>query len=165
MSQIRTPRLLLRRAEEGDLSALHGIMSDPVAMKYWSTPPHVDLDVTRRWLASMIEAPAEISDDYIVERDGQVIGKLGAWRLPEIGFLLSRAAWGQGYGREALRAFIAHAFAGRTDHLTADVDPDNAASLALLAGAGFVETGRAAQTWQLGDTWCDSVYLRLDRDR
>jgi len=161
---IRTARLVLRRAREDDLASLHAIFSDPVAMAYWSTPPHDDLETSRRWLASMIEAPAEVSDDYIVERDGRVIGKLGAWRLPEIGFLLARAEWGQGYGREALQAFIAHAFAGRTDHLIADVDPDNAASLALLAGAGFVETGRATRTWRVGDRWCDSVYLRLDRD-
>ena len=27
---------------------------------------------------------------------------------------------------------------------------------------GFVETGRAAGTWQVGDELCDSVYYRLE---
>ena len=44
----------------------------------------------------------------------------------------------------------------------ADVDPRNAASLALLTRHGFIETGRAAGTWQVGDELCDSIYLALD---
>ncbi len=163
MTEIRTARLVLRKARPDDLAALHAIMSDPPAMAYWSTPPHADLETTRRWLEGMIAITAAQGDDYIVERGGRLIGKMGAWRWPEIGFLLARDVWGQGLGREALAAFVAHAFAARTDHLTADVDPDNAASLALLTGAGFAETGRASRTWKVGDRWCDSVYLRLDR--
>jgi [ribosomal protein S5]-alanine N-acetyltransferase len=164
VSTIRTERLVLRRARADDLAALHAIMSDPQALRYWSTPPHPDLATTQAWLDSMIAAPPEASDDFIVELKGQLIGKLGAWRLPEVGFLLSRDQWGKGYAAEALAAFVAHAFAGRTDHLTADVDPRNRASLALLARAGFRETHRAQRTWLIGEEWCDSVYLRLDRD-
>jgi ribosomal-protein-alanine N-acetyltransferase len=163
MSLIRTARLILRKAREDDLEALHAIMSDAEAMRYWSTPPHLDIATTRRWLAGMIALPVASGDDYIVEREGRLIGKLGMWRTPEIGFLLDRAVWGQGYGGEALTAFAACALAERTDHLTADVDPANAASLALLARLGFRETGRAARTWKVGDHWVDSVYLRLDR--
>ncbi|GGL28135.1 N-acetyltransferase [Caulobacter rhizosphaerae] len=163
MSQIRTARLVLRKPREDDLQPLHAIMSDAQAMRYWSTPPHRDIETTRDWLAGMIALPAELGEDYIVEREGRLIGKLGLWRTPEIGFLLDRAVWGLGYGAEALRAFAVHVFAERTDHLTADVDPANAASLALLTKVGFRETGRAARTWQVGDHWVDSVYLRLDR--
>ena len=35
-------------------------------------------------------------------------------------------------------------------------------SLKLLAGLGFVETGRAARTWHVGGCWCESVYLALE---
>ena len=161
---IRTERLLLRRARESDLAALHAIMSDAEAMQFWSTPPHADLEATRQFLAQMIDAPAGISDDFIIEREGATIGKLGAWRLPEIGYLLSRSEWGKGYAFEALQGFIRHAFAGPLEHLTADVDPLNVRSLALLARAGFRETGRAQRTWNVGGQWADSVYLRLDRE-
>ena len=163
MIVIRTARLVLRKARAEDLDALHAIMSDPETMTYWSTPPHADLEITRRWLDDMIAMPVDQGDDYIVEREGRTIGKLGAWRWPEIGFMLARDTWGQGYGREALTGFVTHAFASGADHLTADVDPGNAASLALLDGAGFRETGRATRTWKVGERWCDSVYLRLDR--
>jgi RimJ/RimL family protein N-acetyltransferase len=162
-SRIVTRRLVLRRAREADLAALHAIMSDAATMRYWSSPPHADLAETREWLAAMIAAPAGESDDYIIEHGGQAIGKLGAWRLPEIGFMLARPLWGRGFAGEALAAFVAHAFASGSDHLTADVDPRNGASLAVLRRAGFHETGRVARTWYVGGEWCDSVYLRLDR--
>ena len=71
---------------------------------------------------------------------------------------------GQGPGGEAMAAVIAHIFATQpVPALTAEVDPRNAASLRLLDRLGFVETGRAQRTFLLGDEWCDSVYLRLDR--
>ena len=35
--EIRTERLLLRSAREGDLEAMHAVLSDPVAMRFWST--------------------------------------------------------------------------------------------------------------------------------
>ena len=160
--EIQTPRLVLRRARLADAAAMHGIMSNPLAMRYWSTPPHAKMADTERWMASMVEADAGSSDDYIVTLGGRLIGKLGAWKLPEIGFLLDPAEWGRGYAVEALSAFIDHRRAKGSIELTADVDPRNSSSLRLLHRAGFIETGRASGTWQVGDELCDSIYLRLD---
>ena len=158
--EIRTERLVLRRARLDDALAMHGIMSNPIAMRYWSTPPHTDLAETERWIASMVEAdPAR--DDFIVTFDNQLIGKLGAWRLPEFGFLIDPAHWGRGFAREALAGFIERRRALGSTELTADVDPRNSASIRLLERAGFIETGRAMGTWQVGDELCDSVYYRL----
>jgi RimJ/RimL family protein N-acetyltransferase len=164
MTTIATSRLTLRRAQMDDAPALHAIMSDPETMRYWSTLPHETLEATADFLAAMIAAPADESDDFILERAGRVIGKMGAWRLPEIGFLVSRTVWGQGFAREALQAFIAHRAQQGTPYLAADVDPRNARCLGLLQRAGFIETSRAANTWLVGDEWCDSIYLRLDID-
>jgi RimJ/RimL family protein N-acetyltransferase len=160
--EIRTERLLLRRARLDDTAAMHVIMSNPVAMRYWSSLPHADYADTERWMASMVDADPVESDDFIVTLDGRLVGKLGAWKLPEVGFLLDPAVWGRGLAREALAAFIARRRTLGSTELTADVDPRNAASLKLLQGAGFIETGRASGTWQIGDELCDSVYLSLD---
>jgi RimJ/RimL family protein N-acetyltransferase len=160
--EIRTERLVLRRARPEDAMAMHAIMSDARAMRYWSTPPHDSLSQTEFWLNSMIAADATTSDDFIVTRDGTVIGKLGTWRLPEIGFLFGRDHWGQGFATEALAAFIAYRRLARSTELTADVDPRNSSALKLLERAGFVETHRAKGNWQVGDELCDSVYLRLN---
>ena len=147
-----------------DLDAVHAFLSDPVAMRYWSSLPHTDLAETRAWLDDMIAAPPENSCDFIVERDGVAVGKAGCWRAPEVGYILHRDHWGQGLAREAMAAAIPAIFARLgLPELTADVDPRNTASLALLARLGFVETGRAARTLKVGDEWCDSVYLALSR--
>ena len=160
MVDLRTERLVLRRARPDDAPAMHAIMSDTRAMRYWSSLPHETLAETERWIASMIAVDAAKSDDFIVTLDGRLIGKLGAWQLSEIGFLLAPAYWNKGYASEAFTAFIARRRALGSTELTADVDPRNAASLALLRRHGFIETGRAAATWQIGDEWCDSIYLR-----
>jgi RimJ/RimL family protein N-acetyltransferase len=131
-------------------------------MRYWSTPPHSELGQTNSWMESMIDADPATSDDFIVTLDGELIGKLGAWKLPEIGFLFDPGRWGHGYATEAMTAFIAHRRALGSVKLTADVDPRNEASLRLLSRCGFVETHRAAGTWQVGDELCDSVYFALD---
>ena len=159
--EIRTERLLLRRATMDDVTAMHAIMSNPVAMRYWSTPPHTEREDTERWIASMAEDDPHERDDFIVTVGGSLIGKLGAWRLPEIGFLLDPAHWGKGYASEALEAYVAHRRKFGSTELTADVDPRNKSSIRLLERAGFVETGRASGTWQVGDELCDSVYFRL----
>lgn len=131
-------------------------------MLYWSTPPHSDVAETRDWLASMIAIKPAEGDDFIVEHQGAVIGKAGLYRFPEIGFILHRAHWGRGFAQEALTAVIGRAFAvHRLDRITADVDPRNRASLALLERLGFTETGRARRTWNVSGQWCDSVYLAL----
>lgn len=164
MTVLRTPRLTLRRAVPADLAAMHAVLSDARGMTYWSTPPHEDVAVTRDWLGSMIATPPEQGDDFIVDLGGTAIGKMGAYRLPEFGFILGSAYWGRGYASEAMAAFLDHIFARPdVDHLIADVDPRNAASLALLGKHGFVETHRAKGTWRTHLGLCDSVYLRLDK--
>jgi len=157
---VSTPRLLLRRAQPNDLDALHRVMSDPVAMRYWSTPPHTTLDETRQFLDQMIAAPATESDEFLIEYRGEVIGKAGCWRVPEIGFILSSSYWGMGLAYEALSAILSRIherFAIST--ITADVDPRNERCLNLLKRLGFEEIGRAERTWLVGTEWCDSVYL------
>ena len=162
---LRTARLVLRRPQADDAEAMHAILSDPAAMRYWSTPPHTDFAQSRAWVESTMDAiAAGDCDDFFVERDGALIGKAGLWSGDEIGFLLAPSIWGQGYGREALSAVIGHAFGTRgLAQIRADVDPRNDRSLRLLTGLGFQETGRAERTFKIGEEWVDSVYLTLTR--
>jgi RimJ/RimL family protein N-acetyltransferase len=162
MERIVTERLVLRRAREEDLEAMHAVLSHPVPMRYWSSLPHRELAETRAWLGNMIAADPTISDDYVVELDGRVIGKAGCYHLPAIGYILHPDHWRRGYAAEALTAVIARIFERhRLDAITADVDPRNTGSIRLLTKLGFVERGRAARTWHIGDEWCDSVYFQL----
>lgn len=156
---LETPRLTLRPAKADDLDALHAVLSNPLATRWWSTPPHETLDQTRAWLDAMIASPPDLAEDFVVEFEGRVVGKAGFYRLPEIGFILHPDVQGRGLGLEAARAVIAHVFAVRAlDVLTAEADPDNAASIALLTSLGFRAAGRTERTRQ-----ADSVWFALDR--
>jgi RimJ/RimL family protein N-acetyltransferase len=161
---LRTERLLLRPARLDDVDAFHIILGDPRAMRYWSTPPHATLDETREWVAAMVERSLEPCRDFVIEMEGRLIGKAGCFKLPDIGYILHPDVWGRGYAHEAMAAVIAHIFATNDlERITADVDPRNAGSIALLLRLGFAETHRARGTWQVGDELCDSVYFALPR--
>ena len=162
-AELITPRLRLRRPRPDDVQAIHAIMSDPESMRYWSSLPHASLGETAQWFDGMLAADrAGESDEYVIDYRGEVIGKLGAWRLPEIGFFIHRDHWGKGIASEALAAYVAYVREEGVPALLADVDPRNAACLALLRKAGFEESGRASATYTIGGRVCDSVYLRLE---
>lgn len=164
---IETARLTLRTVRpQDDLAAMHGIMRQARAMAYWSTPPHDSEAETAEWLAHMASIPALEGEDFIVEHQGQVIGKAGFYRFPDIGYLFDPAVWGQGFAREAVGEIVARGFAvHHLPRVQADVDPRNGASIRLLERLGFTETHRATRTWLVGDLWCDSVYFALTREQ
>jgi RimJ/RimL family protein N-acetyltransferase len=162
--EIRTERLLLRRPVMDDLEAMFAIMSNPAAMRYWSTLAHASRDVTRPWLERMLERTAAGGEEFLIEFEGRVVGEVGAGRLPDFGFIIHPDFWGRGFATEASRGFIDYVYTQTSaSEMKADVDPRNLASLGVLAKLGFVETGRAERTFLLGDEWCDSIYLSLPR--
>ena len=70
---LRTGRLLLRRPRPEDVAAMHAILGDAEAMRYWSTLPHAQLAESEAWVAATIQAIERGDcDDFFVERDGRV---------------------------------------------------------------------------------------------
>lgn len=165
MTEIRTERLILRHARMDDVEPLHAVFSDPVAMCWWSSLPHETIDQTRAWVEAMMAGNAAGAADFVVEWNGRAIGKAGFWALPDVGYILHPNAWGQGLAREAVGAAIDHVFAeGLTGTVTADVDPENMASIRLLERLGFRRTGFAERTWNIGGEWKNSLYFALQRN-
>lgn len=159
----RPGRVRLRPFEEADAAALHPIFADAQAMRYWSRPPHTRFEETEDFVRRTIEAAREgQGDDQVVVFEGEVIGKAGLWNNEEIGFIFSPRVWGRGLTREAVEAVIARARSRGVRRILAEADPRNEACLRLLARLGFVRTGEAAATMQVGDEWVDSVFLALD---
>ena len=159
---LETTRLILRRMTAADAPALFTIMSDAETMRYWSTLPHASLATTEAFVAETVAAvDAGTADDFAITLDGLVIGKAGLWQGCELGVILARSHWGQGFAQEALRAVIGRAFARGLAQIEADADPRNTASLKLLGRLGFRKTGEAKATFRIGQDWADSVYLSL----
>ena len=118
----------------------------------------------------MVESEQNGTTEFVIclhENSERVIGKVGVWRDEEIGFLLHRENWRKGIMREAVEALLGYLFAREEDggrgfeFVVADADPRNEASVAFLLGLGFVVTGEAEKTIQVGREWVDSLYLGL----
>ncbi|MCX5380635.1 GNAT family N-acetyltransferase [Streptomyces sp. NBC_00091] len=125
MTEIRTPRLLLRRWTDDDLVPLSEINADPDVMRWIGDGSVLDLDRT----AEAIEHWEEEWDDegfgvFAVEllASGELIGAVGLTvdeDLPEtrhdvqISWRLGRSFWGQGYASEAAQATLEFALQDR----------------------------------------------------
>lgn len=122
---IETERLILRRWREEDVAAYAVIRAQPEIAR-WLTPiEHIDEVISRinRYDGGFDEHGV---GRWAVERraDGALIGACGilpAWpTLPvspalDLGWHLSRDAWGHGYASEAARAALADGFVRRPE--------------------------------------------------
>ncbi len=164
---LTTARLTLRPATAEDLPALHAIFSDPLVMRHWSTPPDETIDATADRLESFMRGERELGPELMILHEGRLIGRVGLWRKWEVGYILARSAWGQGFASEALQAVTAEAFARHPacDALTADIDPRNIGSARVLEKAGFTVTHHEKNTFCINGEWSDSTYYRLRRPR
>ncbi|RVX67275.1 hypothetical protein B0A52_09312 [Exophiala mesophila] len=166
--EISTSRLLLRGAKAGDGDGLHQAFGDPEVMKYWSTLPHETIEQSEDWIQNMSKCETNGVTDFVIclKPDLNPIGKVGVWDKHEIGFLLAQTQWRKGLALEALNAIIPYLFNEKgLKEITADADPRNVACIGLLLKLGFVVSGFCEKTFQVGDEWVDSTYLKLTKEK
>lgn len=158
-----TQRLRLRALRSGDAEALHEAFADPLVMRHWNLAPSVDLAETRQRVGWSLAASPEAHAAWAMVRpaDDRLIGLVNyhhreaANRRLEIGYLLTRAHWGQGLMREALTALLGHFFHAFDVHrVEATVEPDNLPSRRLLEGLGFAcESEGLRDRIRVGDSY------------
>lgn len=151
---LTSQRLRLRPLSADDADALHPLYADPVAMRWWSHPPHATIEETRAQLAERAAAADWCNWAITIEGDDRAIGTVASYelrqgRVHEIGYSLLPIHWCRGYATEAVSRLIDHLFDDRhARRIFADTDPDNSASNALLTRLGFVVEGRLRAHWQ-----------------
>jgi ribosomal-protein-alanine N-acetyltransferase len=80
----------------------------------------------------------------------------GVFQSAYLGYYAVVPFAGQGYMREGMRLCLRHAFSRlRLHRVEANVQPANAASLALVRGAGFRHEGYSPRYLRLGGRWRD----------
>ncbi|KAF2428278.1 GCN5-related N-acetyltransferase [Tothia fuscella] len=164
---IQTSRLLLRGTRPGEEIGLFIAFSDAEVMRYWSTLPHKSISDTETWISKMIASPQNGITDFIIvdQSSNNAIGKIGIWSGNEIGFTIAREYWRKGIVSEALNALLPYYFDELGyESITADADPRNEASIAILKKFGFVVTGTREKTFEIGGVWVDSVDLEFKRE-
>lgn len=147
---LETERLNLRPLEVSDADLLFPMMSDAEVMAHWDVPEIDDPDLIGAIVAGQVEDMAAgramfwamrtlAGDEFQGLCD---LSDIDRWhKRAEVGFMLRRGAWGQGYGLEAMRAVIAHAASSGIRRLTARTHLGNRRSDALLEKLGFKEEG------------------------
>lgn len=147
---LETERLVLRPIVPEDWRQLFPIMSDPAVMAYWDAAEIDDPEIVAQMAAAQVaDMKLGLGAYWAVERGGDR-AFLGACDLSdidrrhrrgEVGFLLAKSAWGQGFGLEAMRAVVGYAAALGLERLSARVHAGNLRSERLLAALGFEEEG------------------------
>ncbi|EMN5863479.1 GNAT family N-acetyltransferase [Pluralibacter gergoviae] len=161
MTTLITPRLTCSPLCEADWPFFLALQQDPEVMRYVSDPRGED--EIRAAFDSRMPAwsPGAAHWLCLVVRERGSGARLGVTgyvhREPdcaEAGFLFRRAAQGQGYGGESLRALCDYAFCeGELRRLTATVTAGNAASRRVLEKAGFRLEGELRESYRLAGEW------------
>jgi ribosomal-protein-alanine N-acetyltransferase len=147
---LETERLRLEPLVASDTDRLFPIMGDPEVMAYWDVPEIDDPDLVAAIVQSQVDAMAAGRALYWTMRTlatGEFVGScdlsdIDKWhRRAEVGFMLGRDAWGQGYALEAIRSVVAFAATNGIRKLTARTHLGNRRSEAVLEKLGFEEEG------------------------
>jgi RimJ/RimL family protein N-acetyltransferase len=155
-----TARLSFRELNADDTESLLVIFSDPVAMEFY--PATKNLQETRDWIQRCLLNYEKFGHCFwaVLLRDtGEFIGQCGILYQDlqnrpenEIGYLLQRRFWGQGYATEAAAACRNFAFTHFLYHYVVSyIDPRNTRSLAVAKRIGMtLEQSLAAHenAWQ-----------------
>ena len=148
---LQTERFTLRPLRREDAAALFPTFADEEQMRYWSRAPFSAEEELADWLTDREWDGRSWS---VIERaTGELVARLVAMPrgqgVAEIGYTVVRHRQREGVASESLAALIAQLL-GAEGHrrIFADVDPDNAASNALLARLGFTLEGRLREAWE-----------------
>ncbi len=168
---LASERLVLRPVGAADLPALHAINADNAVTRYLPYASWRDFSEAEAWLARTDKRHREREAYHCAIRladSGRAIGTCLLFRFDataacaEIGYLLGREYWGQGYMQEALRVWIDFAFERLgLRRLNAEIDARNEASARVLERCGFEREGLARQRWFDKNELSDAAHYGL----
>jgi [ribosomal protein S5]-alanine N-acetyltransferase len=145
---LQTPRLTLREFMESDAEAIQVYAGDPEVTRFTSwgpNTPEATATVLVGWIQEQRISPrTECTLALVRSVDGVLIGGAGFgmtdWSTgtANFGYVLRRAAWGQGYATEAGRVVSDWALGELgLRRLMAHCEPANVASAHVLGKLGF----------------------------
>ncbi len=137
---LETNRLLIRRFRREDAGSLYPILSDPEVMRYIEKPFSMERICNFIEVAGLSVPPLI----YAVQQKGTgilmghaIFHSNGEVQEYEIGWILGREFWHQGYADEITSALIQYAFGQGISSLMLECDPDQTASRHIAEKHGF----------------------------
>ena len=147
---LESERLRLTPLVEADVRHVFPLMRDAEVMAFWDVGEIDDPDVVAAILQGQAAEMAEGKAAYWAMRtlDGdRFVGVCDLSEIDrrhkraEVGFMLGREAWGQGFALEAMRVVIAYAASSGLRRLLARTHLGNRRSDNLLEKLGFEQEG------------------------
>jgi RimJ/RimL family protein N-acetyltransferase len=151
---IETDRLVLRKPAPEDAELLIALFADPEVMRLYGSGRTFDR-------ARMTEALAEVERHYrdhgygaqvmVLKETGEVIGLTGLQRGPispgvQLGFVLAKNAWGNGYAFESGIALLDYGFSKLSlDRIEAITPASNVWAVAVIRKLGMPYEGTTLQ--------------------
>ena len=173
-SVLETERLVLRVPCLGDLKEIVALANNRKIAEMTSTIPHpYGAADAEAWVGNVVAqggatfAIFEKDSDVFVGACGYRTGTCGSSideAAPELGYWIGELYWGRGYGTEAARAVIDHAFGEvELEMLLASCRVTNLASRRVLEKCGFQWTGAGLCRVRALGASVPSDRFRLDR--
>lgn len=175
MTELVTPRLLLRDFRFADEAAVHAYASDPKATVFTDWGPN-DTAATREFI---VQAAAEANSpdrrtytlaavlratDHVIGAAGLVVEEV-ATRSGSIGYVIHPAFWSRGYATEAAARLLQFGFTDlRLHRIWATCRPDNRPSAQVLEKVGMQLEGQLRDHILIRGQWRDSLlYAAINR--
>ena len=159
VEMLRGRKVTLRAVERMDLGRVWEFRNDAEleGLAYGVPMPRSMAELEARFDRDLVE-PHPDHESFIVEVDGSMVGRCDLFEADEvgrtvrIGITIAQDQWGQGYGTDAVRVLVRHAFVDRNlNKVCLDVLSENERAIRAYRSAGFIEEGRLrAQTWHDG---------------
>ena len=160
--QIDEPLVYARRPELGDMRAFASAMKASTGLHQpWVSAPTTEL-AFRRYIKRV---NGDIDDGFLILRHGDdaIVGVVNlnvivyaALCSAYMGYYAVAEHVGRGYMKEGMRHVINIAFSELGLHrLEANIQPENASSLALIQGLGFEREGYSPRYLKISDEWRD----------
>ena len=147
---LETERLTLAPLTLSDAPHLYPFLSDPEVMAHWDQAPIDDPEEVQACVVAQVAETHQGKALYWALRNSQSGAFLGSCDLvdiderhhrAELRFMVAREGWGQGYGREAVRALLAHAASIGLKRLIARTHVGDTRAERLLERLGFEAEG------------------------
>ncbi|MDP6778878.1 MAG: GNAT family N-acetyltransferase [Candidatus Latescibacteria bacterium] len=143
-----TERLILRTMDAGDLNALHGVLSDPEATRYFDACRPLMRSEVGDKLAEWIEhgeAHGFMPGLMVLKETSEIAGHGGLGYYPEteaegpeLVYVLKRPYWGMGLATEFARESLAFGFDSlKVSRILSTVRPESEASIHVLGKVGM----------------------------
>ena len=157
---IKAERLTLRRLTEDDIPNMSKMFGSDEVVQFLTgdTPPSDEHSMLK-----IVRARRETEWAVVLNETGEFIGdclisSITAKYLGEVGVVLRREYWGQGYAAEAMAAIMGHCIdALELKRLCARMDNRNAKAIKLIETLGF-EKNAVLPEANFGGRICDVAY-------